>query len=75
MGDGPGSLACCSSWCHKGLDMTELNRSLKIMFEMARYLQICSSNMFRGMVGRKVGGMFRWNGTCVNPWLIHVDVW
>ena len=24
VGDGQGSLACCSSWCHKELDMTEL---------------------------------------------------
>ena len=23
--DGQGSLACCSSWCHKESDMTELN--------------------------------------------------
>ena len=22
-GEGQGSLACCSPWCHKGLDMTE----------------------------------------------------
>ena len=23
VGDGQGSLACCSPWCHKELDMTE----------------------------------------------------
>ena len=23
VGDGRGSLACCSSWCHKESDMTE----------------------------------------------------
>ena len=26
VGDGQGSLACCSPWDHKELDMTELNR-------------------------------------------------
>ena len=25
VGDGQGSLACCSPWCHKESDMTELN--------------------------------------------------
>ena len=24
-GEGEGRLACCSPWCHKELDMTELN--------------------------------------------------
>ena len=26
-------------------------------------------------MGREVGGMFKWEGTWVNLWLIHVDVW
>ena len=25
VGDGQGSLACCSLWCHKELNTTELN--------------------------------------------------
>ena len=29
----------------------------------------------RGGMGREVGGMFKWEGTWVNLWLIHVDVW
>ena len=29
----------------------------------------------RGGMGREVGGMFKWEGTRVNLWLIHVDVW
>ena len=28
----------------------------------------------RGGVWREVGGMFKWEGTWVNLWLIHVDV-
>ena len=36
VGDGQGSLACCSPWGHKELDMTEqLNWSI---------LQVCSNN-------------------------------
>ena len=26
-------------------------------------------------MGRQVGGKFKREGTCVNLWLIHVDVW
>ena len=22
-----------------------------------------------------IGGMFKWEGTCIKLWLIHVDVW
>ena len=29
----------------------------------------------RGGMGREVGGMFKWEVTWVNLWLIHVDVW
>ena len=27
-----------------------------------------------GGMGKEVGGMFKWEGTWVNLWLIHVDV-
>ena len=30
---------------------------------------------YRAGMGREVEGMFRWEGTWVNLWLIHVDVW
>ena len=26
-------------------------------------------------MGKDVGGVFKWEGTWVNLWLIHVDVW
>ena len=26
-------------------------------------------------MGKEVGGIFKWEGTWVNLWLIHVDVW
>ena len=26
-------------------------------------------------MGKKVGGMFKWVGTWVNPWLIRVGIW
>ena len=26
-------------------------------------------------MGREMGKMFKWEGTWVNLWLIHVDVW
>ena len=29
----------------------------------------------RGGIGREVGGLFKWEGTQENLWLIHVDVW
>ena len=29
----------------------------------------------RGGMGREVGGMFKWEETHVNLWMIHVDVW
>ena len=28
-----------------------------------------------GEMGMEVGGMFKWEGTWVNLWLIHVDAW
>ena len=65
VGDGQGSLACCSPWGHKKsdtteqLNLTELKGSLKTQ---------------RDGVGREVGGGSGW-GTHVNPWLIHVHVW
>ena len=32
-------------------------------------------NNLEGWNGKEVGGMFKWEGTWVNLWLIHVDVW
>ena len=33
------------------------------------------SNNIEGWDGEGVGGMFKWEVTWVNVWLIHVDVW
>ena len=30
---------------------------------------------YRDRIRRKVEGMLKWEGTWVNLWLIHVDVW
>ena len=55
VGDGQGSLACCSPWGHKEsdtteqLNLTELKGSLKTQ---------------RDGVGREVGGGFRMGNTC-----------
>ena len=34
-----------------------------------------SVTTWRGGMGREVGGRFKWEGTWVNLWPIHVDVW
>ena len=36
VGDGQGSLACCSLWCHKESDMTELN-----WFHLLKNFPVC----------------------------------
>jgi len=40
-----------------------------------RELKLGLSNNLEGWDGREVGGMFKWEGTLVNRWLIHVDIW
>ena len=34
-----------------------------------------SATTSRGGIGKEVGGMFSWERTWVNLWLIYVDVW
>ena len=41
-GEGQGSLACCSPWGHKELDMTEqLNSNNKIWFQTKTKQELC----------------------------------
>ena len=40
-----------------------------------RKLKLGLGNSLDGWDGREVGGVFRYGGTWVNLWLIHVDVW
>ena len=50
VGDGQGSLACCSSWGHKELDMTEqLNWTEQHPFQ--QYLGECLNTLWTGILG------------------------
>ena len=45
------------------------------IFCVTRELKQGFSTTQRGGMGMEVGGRFKWEGTWVNLWLIHADVW
>ena len=51
------------------------NHFLLLLLPAYMKLQIKSSQVYwKGRMRREAGGMFKWEGTWVNLWLIHVDV-
>ena len=60
----------------RGMEKVTWKRTLPYVKQIANgNLQYDSGeNNPGGGMGREVGGMFKWEGTWVNLWLIHVDV-
>ena len=61
----------------RGMEKVTWKRTLSYVKQIANgnLLYDSGENTLGGGMGREGGGMFKWEGTWVNLWLINVDVW